>query len=241
MYHDGKKIRRNVPQLPEANEPQGQFPFTGSDRTIRLLTLGESTIAGVGVKTHQDGFTGALACELSQLFEAGVKWSVYAKSGFTAKKVTRKLVPQISESTSDIIVIGLGGNDAFELNSPMNWRKDIEQLITDIRAVFLEAVIVFINMPPIKEFPAFTPVIKFTIGNLVEILGEELKSVISEYENIYYAEEKITLAEWAVKAGEGYSNADFFSDGVHPSQLTYQTWGREIARKIYQEQWITLE
>ena len=26
---------------------------------------------------------------------------------------------------------------------------------------------------------------------------------------------------------------DFFSDGVHPSMLTYQTWAKYIAREIF--------
>lgn len=238
MYRDGKRIRSKVPRLPEAEGTNGIFSAEGSHKSIRLVTIGESTVAGVGVHTHTDGFTGALARELSHLFSSNVEWSVYAKSGYTAKMVTKRLVPEIDADSPDIIVIGLGGNDAFTLNSPARWRRDIRKLIQALLGMFPGVNIVFINMPPIKEFPAFTPVIKFSIGNLVEILGEELKYTIRPYENVFYADEKITLERWAVKAGEGYSIHDFFSDGVHPSRLTYETWAGEIAKTIHSRGWL---
>jgi len=51
-------------------------------------------------------------------------------------------------------------------------------------------------MPPIKEFPAFTPLIKFTVGNLVEILGEELQKTVNDYENVFYFGEKKLIKLW---------------------------------------------
>ena len=238
MYRDGKRIRSKVPKLPEAKGPKGAHPSYDSDRSIRLMTIGESTIAGVGVQSHNEGFTGALARELSRLYSANVEWSVYAKSGFTAKKITTRLLPEIDVTNPDIIVIGLGGNDAFTLNSPSKWRAEIRQLIRSLNEKYPGVNLVFINMPPIKEFPAFTPVIKFTIGNLVEILGDELKEAIQPFNHVNYADERITLEGWAHKAGDGYSIDDFFSDGVHPSQLTYQTWAKEVAGNIFDNEWL---
>jgi lysophospholipase L1-like esterase len=195
MYFQGKKIRAIVPKLPEAEGPEGEcINKTASNNHITLLTIGESTIAGVGVKTHEEGFTGTLAKELSSLLETNVKWKVYARSGYTARRVSEKLIPEISETDVDLIVIGLGGNDAFTLNSPRQWRKHIGQLLVAIRKKFPESAIVFCNMPPIKEFPAFTRLIKFVIGNLVEILGDELHELIKDHENVFYVNDTITLA-----------------------------------------------
>ncbi|MBV6644814.1 MAG: hypothetical protein KI790_05170 [Cyclobacteriaceae bacterium] len=124
MYYQGKKIRAGVPSLPEASGPTGICHCAGkrSGRDISLLTIGESTIAGVGVTTHEVGFTGTLATELSNALTTDVRWRVYARSGYTAKKVREKIVPQIVEDTADLIVIGLGANDAFKLNRPSRWR-----------------------------------------------------------------------------------------------------------------------
>jgi hypothetical protein len=76
------------------------------------------------------------------------------------------------ETAADLIVIGLGGKDAFTLSDQRNWSLHIRSLVIELKRRFGETPIVFINMPPIKAFPAFTPLIKYSIGNLVEILGD---------------------------------------------------------------------
>jgi lysophospholipase L1-like esterase len=237
MYFQGKRIKESVPELPEAKGKEGISQLSSpTKKQLQLITLGESTIAGVGVETHEEGFTGTLAKGLSELFQAKVNWKVYARSGYTAKKVANKLVPRISEKPVDLIVVGLGGNDAFRLNRPSIWREDIHTLIRNLQTDHPNAVIMFCNMPPIKEFPAFTPLIKFTVGNLVEILGEELKKVVLEYDKVFYAEEKLTLQKWIASLSGEVSKEDFFSDGVHPSKITYQTWAKEMAYKISTEE-----
>ena len=234
MYYQGKKIRASVPKLPEAKGLEGHCYFNGKNkRPLKIISIGESTIAGVGVQTHEEGFTGTFANEISKLFEFNVDWRVYARSGYTAKRVDTKIIPKINESKADLIIVGLGGNDAFTLNRPAKWKNEIDSLIKSIKAKFPEALIIFCNMPPIKEFPAFTSLIKFTVGNLVEILGEELKEVVTDHKNVFYFGDKITLSGWIEKFQLKKKMEDFFSDGVHPSKLTYQTWAKDIAREIY--------
>ncbi len=239
MYYQGQQIRASVPVLPEATGIEGYVQID-STKEVSLLAIGESTIAGVGVKTHREGFTGTLAQEIGDQLGVNVRWKVYAKSGYTAKKVTEKILPKITENEVDIIVVGLGGNDAFQLNRPAKWRKDIEKLVSELRFKFPETPIVFANMPPIKEFPAFTPLIKFTVGNLVEILGAELKKVTDPLPNVYYSLEKITLDGWMKKFQVDTEMSEFFSDGVHPSLFTYQTWARDLADFILKDEKIVV-
>ena len=227
MYLDGKRIRSSVPKLPEAQQPQGQIKKNDSN-SIQLLILGESTVAGVGVNKHEEGFAGTLANELAQRLGSTVDWKVYARSGYTAKQVCSKLVPKIKEQHADLIVIGLGGNDAFTLNTPKKWKVDIEELIKSLREKYPTTPIAFTNMPPIKEFPAFTGLIKLTIGNLVEVLGKELGSLTNKKENVFYNNDIITLKSWKERLQLSNPLADFFSDGVHPSKLTYQVWAKDF-------------
>ncbi len=235
MYVQGKKIRRNVPELPEAKGTIGTA-YSKSDKELRIITIGESTIAGVGVKTHEEGFTGSLARQLAEKLGVNIRWKVYAKSGYTAKTVRNKILPKIAEKNADLIVIGLGGNDAFKLNNPLKWKLSISRLIRDIQAKFGNTPIAFTNMPPIKEFPAFTSTIKWTIGNLVEILGKELAKSVGKFKDVYYNEEVLTLDEWVNKLGNEAEPEDFFSDGVHPSKLTYEEWGKDFANFLLESE-----
>jgi lysophospholipase L1-like esterase len=232
MYFQGKRIRARIPGLPEAKGKKGIVLAKSSNKSLRLIAVGESTVAGVGVETNEEGFTGTLATSISELFQANVHWEVHARSGYTAEKVHQTIIPMINSPVADLIVIGLGGNDAFKLNTPGKWRKEITLLIEKLRIKYPTALIVFCNMPPIKEFPAFTPLIKFTIGNLVEIFGEELHILTQKHDRVFYSNKLIKLDEWIVKLGNNVVRSDFFSDGVHPSKLTYVNWAKDLAINI---------
>ena len=233
MYFDGKRIKGSVPKLPEAEGLTGRSPAPKAPaKSIKLLSIGESTIAGVGVESHAEGFTGTLASELSQQLGVTIDWRVYARSGYTAQMVADRILPKIEEKEAELIVVGLGGNDAFTLNRPWKWKQSVEMLIQKLRARFPHSSIVFCNMPPIKEFPAFTPIIKGTIGNLVEILGQTLASVVQKYRGVYYAEEIITIDGWAQRYQQSADTKQYFSDGVHPSKITYQIWAKDMAQLI---------
>ena len=223
MYAQGRRIRATVPKLPEATGTSGRIN-NGQLTDFQLLTIGESTVAGVGVRTHQEGFTGTLARELATNMARSVTWRVYAKSGITAERVPDELLSKVTEPSADLIVVGLGANDAFAGYPPSRWRRDMRTIIEQLRGQFPTTPIAFANMPPIKEFPAFTPLIKWTIGNLIEWYAAELADLAGEYAKVYFNDEIITFDKW-VRYGAGQRpTADFFSDGVHPSKLTYQTW-----------------
>lgn len=232
MYLHGKRIKRQIPELPEATGPKGKSQYPNTHKHLKMLAIGESTIAGIGVKTHQEGFTGTLASELGRLFKANVQWKVYAKSGYSAKRVRQEIIPTIIEKEIDLLVVGIGGNDAFELNTPWRWKREVEALIQSLRIKFPDAPIVFCNMPPIKEFPAFSKLIKSSIGNLGEILGANLREVVKNHDNIYYHDKILTLKSWNEQFGFTHTKSDYFSDGVHPSKLAYQTWALDIATEI---------
>lgn len=229
LYLQGKRVRAAVPPMPSAKDPEGSVEFDSPAKPLQIITLGESTMAGLGVEFHDQGFTGTLARELSDALKRSVNWKVYAQSGYNAQDTRKDLVPQITESQADLIVIGLGANDAIERNTPTGWKRDIIQLIQDIRVVFPKTPIAFLNMPPIREFPAFTPLLQFFLGNLVELHGKQLIRVAADLENIYYNSEVISTESWSVRFQMDGTPKDFYSDGVHPSGLTYRLWAQDFA------------
>lgn len=235
IYFQGKRISASVPKLPEATGTVGKTT-SNEVHSIRLITIGESTIAGVGAKTHEEAFTGALARNLAKATGKAVQWRVYAKSGYTVKMMREKLLPMIEETALDLIVVGTGGNDAFTLNRPWKWRREQAALITDLQAKFPKTPICFTNMPPIKEFPAFTPLIRFVVGNLVQLLGDELGNLVQDYEQVYFNAEQVSFDTWTKRYNISGDIAQFFSDGVHPATITYQIWGKDFANYIARQQ-----
>ena len=224
LYIQGKLIQRKLKRLPEA---EGNTGTSGDQfkRNLSILILGESTMAGVGIKQHQNGFPGTLAQELSEKLTINIHWKVYAKRGFTAKQITKEILPEIVENHFDLIIIGLGGNDTFALRSPKKWRMHIDNLLVALRRKFSNAPIAFLNMPPIKDFPAFSFPLKITLGNLIELLGETLNDLVSSKPKVYFNQEVIQIKKWKEK----FTEADFFSDGVHPSEISYQVWAKDFS------------
>ena len=234
MYVHGKRILAAVPRLPDATGPEGVVP--GPETPLRVLVVGESTMSGVGVQTHEQGFAGALARTLASGWNTGVHWKVYAESGFTLKRMLNEVLPLIDETETDLIVVGMGGNEAFKMNTPAGFRRDMQAVIDFLRARFGPDVpIAFPNMPPIREFPAFTRLMKFTLGNMIEYFGEELADLISDQPNVYYNAEVIRLADWTRELDMDNDPEAFFSDGVHPSGLTYTTWGKNFGEFLLRE------
>ena len=229
LYFQGKKIKKNIPNLPEAIGNEGVVG--NSDSVFNLLTMGESTIAGVGAKEHKDGITGALATYLATHTDYTINWKVIAKSGYNVSKVVIELVPNI-DFQPNLIVIGLGANDAFEFNSPKKWKTGVENLIEQLHDQFPKSPIVFMNMPPIHAFPAFTKSLQLVLGNLVDLLGNELELISRKYSFVFYYKDKILFKDWLPKVESANSIHDLFSDGVHPAEVTYQLWGRETAKFI---------
>ncbi|MCU0389508.1 MAG: SGNH/GDSL hydrolase family protein [Thermoflexibacter sp.] len=232
LLYLGKKVRRNIPQLGEATKNLNS-EIMGSQEKIHLLCLGESTFAGVGVNDHQEGIVGQIAQSIHQHTGKTITWNVLAKSGYTAKQVSEILVPQIQESAFDFIIIGLGGNDTFKLSSPLSFRNNFIKLIKAIRAKQPTATIVIANLPPVGEFPAFPPLLQFFLGHLVRLHGEIIADLPSLFKNVRYANKQIRFNDWLNKINQNNATVNsFFSDGVHPSALTYTLWGKEIATLV---------
>src|SRR6056297_1092791 len=69
LYIQGKRVKKRIPRLSEARNPRGNCTTTEeSGKALKMVVIGESTMAGVGVETHDEGFSGCLAGELSRIW-----------------------------------------------------------------------------------------------------------------------------------------------------------------------------
>ena len=226
LYLQSKRVRKTVPDLPEAKNPAGLIQCE-EKAAFNLLVVGESTMAGVGIQDHKDGFGWSLAKHLSQHLQQTVRWEVQAMSGYTAQQLHELLLPKIEMKTADLIVIGTGANDAFTLNTPKTFSKNITKLIKQLKAQYTNSPIVFINMPPICYFPAFTKLMQFCLGHWVKLNGKQLETITKRCPNTYFMNEEIKPEDWFDKYDDFENIQDMFSDGVHPSQKTYELWAKE--------------
>lgn len=218
LYRQGQKTRRKVGLLPGAG---GKTTGTirNEDESVKLLVIGESTVAGLGARTHEFALAGQFAKRLSSRIGKTVNWKVIGRNGVTARRTIDELVPLIPNETYDYILVGLGGNDVMKLSSPRKWRRDMTELLGILRKRNPDAIFFLSNCPMIKLSPAIPHPIKFLLWELSKLHDANIKDLISKMDRVFYYHQPRNIVL------EG-----FFADGIHPSEKGYSDWSESMMK-----------
>ncbi len=192
----------------------------GEGEPLRLIALGESTVAGVGARTHETGLAGQLALALAKHTHRSVEWLVVARSGINARKCRAELVPQLSGRGADVVMIALGVNDAIEFHTARRWASDVEKLIEAVRAQLGDALVLLSGVPPLNYFPALPEPLSFVLGARSAALGRASLKLVKKLKRVEYVPFRIE--------GERYDDL-FCRDGFHPGELGYSRWAEQLA------------
>jgi lysophospholipase L1-like esterase len=198
--------------LPEAAGDRSGVVGSGDD-PVKLFVIGESTVAGLGARTHGQALAGRFAEQLSSRLAKTVHWTVIGRNGVTAKRTIDELVPLIPDEKFDYILVGLGGNDVMKLSSPRKWRRDMTRLLAILQAKNPGAVIFITNCPMIKYSPVIPHPIKFLLWELSKLHDANIKEFTAGMQRVFYYHQPI-----------GLTLDGFFADGIHPSEQGYSDW-----------------
>jgi lysophospholipase L1-like esterase len=218
----GRLIRRAATGLPE---PSGaRMGDTGRGSVLRVLILGDSAAAGVGVSSQDEALSGQLVAELALTHR--VSWSLIAKSGATTAGTTRHLM-RCPAQQFDTVVVSLGGNDVAGRRSLASWLKDIDTLVALLRARFAARHILLSGVPPMHAFPGFPQPLRWYLGTKARHYNAALALWTAGEVDC----EHVALTP---PNGEGL----FASDGMHPGRPLYRLWSAELAKRI-RARWAT--
>jgi lysophospholipase L1-like esterase len=217
LFWQGKRVRKRVGRLPDASgETVGQFG--NQQEILNLLAIGESTVAGVGAKTHSAALAGQLAKFLSLETNKSVRWHALGESGITARETLQRLMPHLPDVEMDLVVVALGGNDTFKVNSPNRWRGDMTKIIGTLKEKYPNAAILLANSPRVVDFPVLPQPLKFVLWRVSRLQHAVGKGLTKEDKKVFYFDEAKTVDE------------RFFSDGVHPSEYGYALWSEAMIK-----------
>ena len=237
LFFAVKKLRKTIPVLPNAEDLEGQigdYNFTKS-----LLFLGESAIAGVGVKSNNEALAGQLADRLSTQYSCAIKWEVLAHTGYDSQHVIDKLLPQLKDESYDLILIQLCVNDTLKLIPPVYYSLRIEKIINHLKQKYPNSKILFVNNAPIRDM-SFPFLVKFILGNIIDQYAHVLEDLVGQHKDLYFISEKLQYSDWQKRYPEMHRE-DFFSDGVHPSAFTFARWAEDISKFIVEKKIFTLK
>lgn len=217
----GLWLRRQLPRLPEAAGPR--YGTVGSAGTpLRLLVLGESTVAGVGAPVQEQALVAQLARALAVQTHRAVRWRALGKNGITAAGARTVLVQRLGRDPQDTVVLVLGVNDTLALRRPGRWTRDLRQLVVAVRERAGPAPAFLAAVPPLGEFPVFPPPLRAVLGVRARVLDHAAARLARRLPDV-----------WHIPLSGRRLGQDFFcNDGLHPSPVGYQIWAERLAAVI---------
>ena len=212
----GRYVKKVTPKLPEAaGERSGK---TGEGQKIRLLIVGDSAAAGVGVDNQAQALTGNLVSALADSYQ--VEWQLLAKSGHTTLD-SLQMISEQPKQTFDIIVTSLGVNDVTGTLPAATWLTQQQNLITLLRKQFSSQQILITQVPPMGQFSALPQPLRRYLGARAAQFNRKLATLIESQSDCHLINFNTEL-----------NAKDMAKDGFHPGPIIYQHWAEIVAEKI---------
>ena len=211
--------RRTALRLPPAAGAQSGLAGTGlCGAPLRLLLIGESTVAGVGVEAQEAALAGQLAQALAARLQRPVAWRACGENGITAGEACERLLPLALSEPADLVLLVFGVNDTTHLSSLARWEDSLRELSRALSA--RGERVVFTGVPPIQHFSALPWLLRRLLGLRAALLDAGLRR-LSAQERAQYARLELEFAEEYLAR-----------DGYHPSALGYRVWGEGLAEQL---------
>jgi lysophospholipase L1-like esterase len=222
LVQQARRVRQRTPRLPEASGDRTGIELTPyPTNLLRLLVVGESTAAGVGVTDLRDALPCQLAVALAARRECNVAWSMSARTGATASFAARELAPA-APIAQDIAVVMVGVNDALKFTSRRTWRARIDQLIDELeKHVRPGGQVVLAGLPDLGRFGTFPQPLRAVLGWQARALDRDLKTIAKRSAGVIY------LAMPPVSWPELFAE-----DRFHPNAAAYRVLAAYFAEAI---------
>jgi len=219
LFVQGRGVRRRTPRLPDAaGATEGVVP--GHGEPLRLVVLGESTVAGIGAAAHDRALTGRVAESLARVTGRPVRWRAAGRSGANARE-SMELVALVGDEPADAVAIALGVNDTLRFRPPPLWASDVARLVEAIRARVGPAPVAIAGVPPMHTFPALPQPLRAVLGARARRLDAALARLPARLPALRHVPMRLDPARHL-----------FCDDGFHPSEAGYAIWGERMGEVL---------
>lgn len=218
----GRKVRSSTELLPPASGPTRGTTTSeeASGVPIRIGVLGESTAAGCGVDTHEEGFAGSLARKLAMQTRRPVDWEVVGQHGATARRIRYRLLPRLGERL-DVAVLLAGVNDVLTRRTPDQWGEDLAAILEGL-GIRARRVVVS-GVPPFDAFPSIPTTLGRYLTERAEAVDTVSRRIVAQFPH----------AAWISAHEFTPMTLEFFArDRFHPSAVGYDRWAQVTAQRL---------
>jgi lysophospholipase L1-like esterase len=227
LLWQGRQVRQRALQLPEAAGPRQGVEGRGPT-LLRLLVVGDSAAAGVGVAHQHQALAAPLAAALARRRGGAVAWQLLATTGHQAGDALAALQTAALQP-ADLMLVALGVNDAVAQTSPRHWLATLDALHAQAVASAGVRYSLHTALPPMGDFPLLSQPLRWVLGRDARRLDQALRAHLAHRPDRGHAPlpsvpPGIAAADWMAR------------DGFHPGQLGYQAWVQALAAQV--DQWL---
>ena len=223
LVAQAKRARGRAPKLGEAEGPRSGS--VGSGPLLRLLVVGDSSAAGVGVATQDR----ALALPLSRMLAARagvrVEWHLVARTGL-ASADAQALLEQAGPLECDVAVVVLGVNDVIAQVPSQRAVAERSRLADWLLANTGARHVCFSSLPPMHQFPLLPQPLRWIAGRDACRLDSAWSRWAASRDDVSHVSIAIDLAPDAMAA-----------DGFHPGEPVYRVCALALARHVAGDVW----
>lgn len=215
--------RARLPRLPEAaGAREGE---TGQGPLLRLLMIGDSSAAGVGVAQQSHALAGVLPAVLARQAGVRVRWRLLARSGVNSAQCLALLESE-APGEADVAVVVLGVNDVVD-QVPSQRAVDARAAIANrLRNAHGVAHVVFAPLPPVHQFPGLPQPLRWVAGRDARRHDAAVASWAATRDDVSHVPIDLPL------------NAVVMApDGFHPGEVVYRVCGTALAEHIAERVW----
>ena len=212
LLWQGHRTRQMVVRLPEAESPNSGRFGTG-ETGISIVGVGDSVMAGVGVRVLSDSVTARVAHGLAEELSTDVSWHARGVNGDRLEDLLVRLKEEPLLGT-DIYLVSIGVNDVTGLTSLIRWHMQIIELITLLDK---RARIIMLGVPPMQYFGALPQPLRQVLGIRAALLDKTLRQVADTVDRVVWLDASIN-----------FERGHLAEDGYHPNERACM----EIAAKI---------
>jgi lysophospholipase L1-like esterase len=209
-------LRRHALQLvPAVGPPEGRV---GRGEPLHFLAIGDSIIAGVGARRIQQSTVGHVARFMSGRLAREINWHAAGMIGAGARRVRRDVVPTLPPQRFDAILVSVGVNDVLKMERSTRFRRQLLKLIHDLHVHSPNAVIGYLGLPPLDEFPKLKRPLRWIVGYRVRKFDAVAREALTRVPNVVHIPVHFS------------PRPDMFSDdGLHPSETSQRRLAKIIA------------
>lgn len=182
----GRRLRATALRLPEAEGARnGVVGDPGNLPILRILFVGDSSAAGVGVDHQDSALAMQTAALVAERIGITVEWQLVAKSGVNTNDAL-SLLSTNDLRPADLLVTALGVNDVTSQRSPRQFLADYKALVNEVARRVGARTVVVNGVPPLHVATAVPQPLRWYLGQYARRLDACLRHWASSNGSLSY-------------------------------------------------------